>query len=252
MRKGDRLVLNTQYPKRLRIELPDTIIQLSPDGELLQEIDALRILLASELKGALFANGQQRLYHRKVTSGFEFTHLNDVEVLPEELAAEYPLFGAGDVMLSFRNLNLVVVIDGNSHEVKWFFSGPFLRQHDPDFIGSGVISVFDNMGAGPSNDIGFASRILSIDTNTGTVETTYQAPVPEDFYTHERGAHQTLPNGNLLITETFAGRIFEVNTSGEIVWQYITAWDDQQVIHPFQAKRYGDPDGILAGLSCDA
>ena len=35
------------------------------------------------------------------------------------------------------------------------------------------------------------------------------------------GKHQWLPNGNLLITESMKGRAFEIDTNGEIVWEYV-------------------------------
>jgi hypothetical protein len=34
------------------------------------------------------------------------------------------------------------------------------------------------------------------------------------------GDHQLLSNGNTLLTESVAGRVIEVNTSGDIVWEY--------------------------------
>ena len=40
------------------------------------------------------------------------------------------------------------------------------------------------------------------------------------------GNHQWLPNGNVLITESWQGRAFEVNPRGEIVWEYVNYVDD--------------------------
>jgi len=82
------------------------------------------------------------------------------------------------------------------------------------------------------------------------VDIAYNADPPEDFYTYERGSHQFLPNGNLLITETFEGRILEVNAKGEVVWQYITQWDDNLVIMPYQAERYADDYTTTGGFKC--
>lgn len=230
----------TQYPKNLEIKNPDVILQLSPQGKLLKEIDLLEVITNSDLKGTLFANGQQQLYHKNIADSTKFTHLNDVEVLGKKISKEYPLFETGDIMLSLRSLNMIMILNGKTGLAKWWMIGPFLRQHDPDFDGMGCISIFDNMGGGPKDDIGFASRIISINPVTRDVKVTYRASPPENFYTHEQGSHQILPNGNMLITETFQGRIFEVNSEGIIVWQYITKWDDERVINPYQAERYED------------
>ena len=35
------------------------------------------------------------------------------------------------------------------------------------------------------------------------------------------GKHQWLPNGNLLVTESAAGRAFELNSDKQIVWEFI-------------------------------
>ena len=42
------------------------------------------------------------------------------------------------------------------------------------------------------------------------------------------GKHWWLPNGNLLVTDAFEGRAFEINRRGEIVWQYINYIDEKK------------------------
>ena len=56
-------------------------------------------------------------------------------------------------------------------------------------------------------------------------------PVSPSFYSAYQGAAQRLSNGNTHITESVAGRLFEVTSSGEVVWEYIV---------PYFAK-YKDP-----------
>ncbi len=247
----DSISLNTQYPPTLTITNPDVILKLSSQGELLKEINILDVILKSDLKGTLFANGQQQLYHKNTAASFQFTHMNDVEVLSKKYATNYPQFEAGDIMVSLRNLNLIMVIDANTHLAKWWMIGPFLRQHDPDFDGQGHISIFDNMGGGAKDDIGFASRIILIDPVTRDVATTYRADPHNDFYTAERGNHQILPNGNILVTETLDGRIVEVDRQGEIVWQKIMKFDEKRVIHPYQAQRYQDLFSGYSKIKCN-
>jgi len=64
-------------------------------------------------------------------------HLNDIEPLPASMASEYPLFDAGDLLVSLRYPDLVLVVDPDSETVKWYESRYFTRQHDPDFLGNG-------------------------------------------------------------------------------------------------------------------
>uniref|UniRef100_UPI003BAC64D4 arylsulfotransferase family protein n=1 Tax=Pacificispira sp. TaxID=2888761 RepID=UPI003BAC64D4 len=97
--------------------------------------------------------------------------------------------------------------------------GPWHRQHDPDFQPDGTISLFDNrMGLG-------ASRILSVNPATGAVSTLYEGSDQDTFYTWQRGSHEILPNGHVVVTETEAGRAFEVDPSGNRIWTFENVYD---------------------------
>jgi len=44
------------------------------------------------------------------------------------------------------------------------------------------------------------------------------------FFSHYISSAQRLMNGNTLITEGADGRLFEVTTTGEIVWEYVSPY----------------------------
>lgn len=46
--------------------------------------------------------------------------------------------------MSLRNLNLLLLVDPRTEKVKWRQTGPWMKQHDPDFQSSGKISLFNN------------------------------------------------------------------------------------------------------------
>lgn len=77
------------------------ILHLSGDGEILADIAVLDLLYANDLERFLFQHAR--------TSG-DVTHVNDVEPLSSSLSDEYPLFEAGDLLISLRNINLVFVV----------------------------------------------------------------------------------------------------------------------------------------------
>ena len=71
-----------------------------------------------------------------------------------------------------------------------------------------------------------------------------------DFHSHNISGSQRQPNGNTLICEGSKGHLFEITPSGEIVWEYYTAYNQfgpiSQGDNPFgnatfRAYRYG-PD----------
>ena len=61
------------------------------------------------------------------------------------------------------------------------------------------------------------------------VTVAYEGTAAAPFFTDIMGKHQWLPNGNVLVTESTAGRAFEINLRGEIVWQYINYVENKTV-----------------------
>ena len=91
--------------------------------------------------------------------------------------------------------------------------GPWLKQHDPDFLPDGRISVYsNNPGRGRSD-------IIKIDPTTRAVTSDlYDGAV--HFYSAEMGSHQYQPNGNILITVPGEGRVLLVSPHGEPIMEF--------------------------------
>ncbi|TFH85659.1 hypothetical protein EQG41_16420 [Billgrantia azerbaijanica] len=205
--------------------LEDGIAWLDEDtGEVLNELDIVKDMITVDegSQQAMLAirtrspqNASEEI--RYLPDAF---HLNDAEPLRAEMADAFPMFSAGDIVISLRELNLVTVVDPETGRMKWWRYGPWFKQHDPDFEPDGTITVFDNAtGTG-------ASRIRSIRPGEDSVETLFMGSGEVPFYSWRRGKHQTLPNGNLLITEAEGGRVLEVSPTGELVWEKHMIWDD--------------------------
>ena len=81
-------------------------------------------------------------------------HPNDIEPLRSGIAAKYPNFRPGDLLVSFRNLHLVAVLDPVERKIKWWSHCPWRFQHDPDFGEDGRIFVYNNnTGRGGRSDV---------------------------------------------------------------------------------------------------
>ena len=185
----------------------DTILKLSPDGAVLDEISVLLAMRA--LPGLVSPRGDS----------YDPTHLNDIELVTPELAAAFPMLQAGDLVVSLRNVSAVAAIDPRTRKAHWAMAGPFRRQHDPDLLPNGHVMLFDNLGGDPACG---RTRILELDPVTQTTAWSYDGCTRgERFYSEAWGEQQALPNGNVLITESYAGRVFEVNRAGEIVWSWV-------------------------------
>ena len=189
------------------------LVRFDPEtGETLERINLVDdILLASDANRQLAAVGPDHVFHRDALlgQGQDDYHPNDIEPLPADIAAAFPMFEAGDLLLSLRNLNMVAVMDRQTRAIKWQRQGPWIWQHDPDWHADGTISIYAN------NPERGRSEIYVIDPATGDVS----APVEhgERFYSNIMGTHQRLPNGNWLIVASRTGRVLEVTADGSPV-----------------------------------
>lgn len=163
----------------------------------------------------------------------EWTHGNSVEQLPD-----------GNVLISFRNSNTVAIVDRQSGDFLWKFGPPELaQQHDASHLPNGNVLIFDN-GAHRLNVPLPYSRVIEVDPETNEIVWQYFDQDPLDFFSPYISGAQRLPNGNTLITEGNFGRLFEVTTQGQVVWEYISPFFGETPIfgesnHVFRAYRYG-------------
>ena len=185
------------------------VVLLSLPRESIEQVTRAYVsILAGEFKGS-----------RRVETFFlanlqptDILHANSIQVLPR---ARKGLWSAGDLLVSIRELDLVVVMDPASGRIKWS-GGPGVvdHQHEPNLLKNGNLLVFDN---GP---LARRSRVLEVDPAAKKVVWTYQGTPPGDFFSSIGGSCQGLPNGNVLITESVKGRVFEVTREGETVWEF--------------------------------
>jgi len=144
----------------------------------------------------------------------DILHTNALRVLDGNLAARIPAFRAGNLLVSSRTLSFLAVVDPEKKAIVWTMRGAFKTQHDPEVLANGDLLVFDNAG------LGEASRVLELDPVSGATVWEYRGTPAAPFYSRTCGTAQRLPNGDTLVTESDAGRAFEVTPAGEIVWEF--------------------------------
>lgn len=197
-----------------------TILEVSPDGRLQRELSVAELLIDNGLRAMLYMG---TVANRSTKVSADTLHVNDVDVYPASAPAG--LFRPGDVMVSLRNINTILVFDPANLRIKFLTVGKVLRQHDPDFVDGNTISVFDNNNLavwteGTPDPSGHYSRVVRISADTGLVDVRFSGSREKPFFTDIMGKHQLLPNGNMLLTEAIAGRVVEVDPHGEAVWEY--------------------------------
>ncbi len=147
---------------------------------------------------------------------FDYLHLNTITRLPEtSLGRVDSRFQPGNLLICFRNVNQIGILDEGSMEVLWAWGEGVLEwPHHPTMLDGGNILIFDNGVERHS------SRIIEIEPLSGRIVWEYAADPPETFYTSQRGSAQRLPNGNTLICDGNGGRAFEVDAGGKTVWEW--------------------------------
>jgi hypothetical protein len=145
----------------------------------------------------------------------DILHANSVKVLRRALAAKFPLFKAGQVLISLRSPDALVVLDRHARSVTWAARGPWKAQHDAELLPNGRLLLFDNLGS-PRG-----SRVLEYDPVTQAVPWSVARAGDRPFVAPVMGTNQRLGNGNTLITDPIAGRLFEVGPDQGLVWELV-------------------------------
>jgi len=193
----------------------------------------------------------------------DWLHINSLSVLGPNIWYDRgdQRFHPDNVIWDAREANIIAIVDKRTGKIVWKLGprydgtqaerelGWIIGQHHAHIIprglpGEGNLLVFDNGGwAGygaphPSAPDGLKtalrdySRVLEIDPTTLEIRWQYTPKeagfvVPLDaarFYSPFISSAQRLPNGNTLITEGSDGRIFEVTSQHETVWEYISPY----------------------------
>lgn len=190
----------------------DSVTVLSPGGQVVESFSLPDVVRASSYAYLLPA-----LAHRsfdREEGALDVLHTNHVEVFDGRLAGRSELFARGNLLVSFRTLSAIAILDGSSHEVLWLWGpGNLSFQHHPTLLDDGHILVFDN---GTEN--GGRSQVVELDPLAGAGGRVVWRYAAADLFSRTRGSAQRLPGGNTLVTESDTGYVFEVTPAGERVW----------------------------------
>jgi hypothetical protein len=202
--------------RRGQIPIRDhAILVLDADGKAVREIEISPLLGGAVSRERiawmrrLLSRGEPRAWPYELVS--DVYHPNAVQVLDREVGPGRP----GQLLLCLRELDLLVIVDPDRESVVWRWGARSLdHPHHPTVLPNGNLLVFDN---------GWRrkwSRVIEVVPATGEVAWRYQGDPRESFFSDVRGSAQALPNGNVLITESTKGRVFEVTRRGELVWEF--------------------------------
>jgi hypothetical protein len=161
----------------------------------------------------------------------EWAHGNGVAEMPN-----------GDIVVSFRTISTVIIIDRRTGKIVWKLGAPPLcGQHAPTPLPNGNLLIFDN-GPHRLDHVMPFSRVIEVEPATKQIVWEYREKRESFFFSPRISNAQRLTNGNTLICEGDFGRLFEVTAGGEVVWEYVNPYfggpPNAQHNRVFRAYRY--------------
>lgn len=236
------------YRKDLRDALMDSsgryedrLLLIGSNGKIEKEFSVLQALIDGGF--------ERELFNAIMISPLDPTHINDIEVVNLSLARKIGDVQSGDLLISIKHMDMLAILDKSTGRIKWHHVGPWMLQHDPDITDQGTIEVFNN-GCKLNFCRTAGSSLLSLDPATRQTSLLYPGPGQENFYTDVMGTHQLLANGNRLIAESNAGRVFEIDAQGDTVWEYIKPYDESHATEIESAIRYDRDYFVVEDWNC--
>lgn len=184
------------------------IAKLSPDGEVLWKKSVCRIL-------------EENGYRNLMMAGFTLDpiHLNDIQ----PALADSKFWKKGDLLLSMRNRSTIALYRPRTNKIVWLKTGPWMYQHDVDFISDHEISIFGNDLIDPNENLllNGHNNIYVYDFHNDTVSTPYEnAMKSAEVRTVTEGLCEILPNGDVFIEETNDCRLLRL-TRETAKWEFV-------------------------------
>jgi hypothetical protein len=203
-----------EFPNMAPWYYEDTVLKLSPTGEVLDEISVLKALQSHQ--------GLMSITYARPTDveAEDPLHVNGAEPLPAAWADRFPGLEAGDLLVSMRNVNAIAVIDPGTKQAKRVYTGPFIRQHDADYLPNGNFLLYDNLGGDPACG---RTRLLELRPDDMSIIWKYDGCQDGGFRSVDRGMQDVLGNGNIITVDAHEGLVREVTHEPEpkLVWEYV-------------------------------
>ena len=195
--------------------LADSVVQLAPDGEEVARVSVLEAFSRSNYRSII--EGQPSAVEAPGEKAWDVLHTSSIAIIGPEFARRHPFAEAGQLLLTCRTVDIVAILDIEQERIVWASRGYWWQPTDAEPLDDGSLMVFDSNGHGGA---GLPSRVLKFDPSSERVTWRYSGDREHPFWSREGGSLEVLSSGNLLVTSTLSGRIFEVTPAGEIDWEF--------------------------------
>lgn len=209
----------------------DIILVLDPDGNELERVSLLDAIAASDYAGIVFQAVHSDRGLPLTYPECDPTHLNDVRLISSADASTSDHLEAGDLLVSLRSNNAILVLDGTTREVKWASVGRTTLQHSPRYMGDNTVLVFDNLGG---SELTGGTRLVRIDMDTNETQVVFpQAADEQADVLSVNGGYIALSEDRqrALMSLTRQGRTLEIDlATGRLLWEFRNVHDIRGIV----------------------
>jgi len=181
------------------------------NGEILKEESVVNILIENDYEYLVLGRPW----------GNNIIHLND----SQPIFINDSFVNEGDIAFSSRHLSTVFLYRPAEKKIIWLKSGPWLAQHDIDYLGDGIFSIFGNNNY--LNMPGYKNKNLNeknntklyfFDTKTNKVTTPFEKPMNSNYFNRQANGTQRVIEKNELFVDIDISLFFM--DKEEIIWKF--------------------------------
>ena len=201
--------------------LDDAIAKVSPSGKVLFKKSVTKILYENGYRGLLAGGFRGRNEEDPI-------HLNEIQ--PALSDTKY--WKKGDLMLSMRHRSTIALYRPSTDKIIWLKTGPWMNQHDVEFVSDHEISVFgNNVISDRKGDVLMDghNKVYLYDFTSETISTPYEEAMSSfAVRTKTEGRSKVLVNGDVFMEETNNGRLLRL-TPKTAKWEFVQRVDKNHV-----------------------
>jgi hypothetical protein len=203
--------------------LIDSVALVDPDGRVLDRINLLDLLLKNGYIGLV----------TNTAAPCNPLHLNFVEYIDRNLARAIEGGEEGDLLVSLRDINTVLIFSPKTGVIKWIETGRHVGQHSPRLLPDGSLLIFDNVGGDRATG---KTRVIRLNTaDEGFSVLWPRADATVENLTSDYAGHISVSDdgGRALVSITVAGDVLELDlASGRVLWRYQKRFPAEKYPHP--------------------
>ena len=199
------------------------------DGYIVVDPNSGEVIFEENLRDILEINSYFGLLYGTGIPEQDLIHLNDVEIILKN----DDFVKKGDLLFSLRNLSTVFLYRPSSKKIIWLKNGPWLKQHDVDYIGDGNFTIFDN---GVIDDAYFSeikenqpahrykknnNSIMNYNMKNDTITKIFSLTEKNSIFTPTQGLHRILRNKDVFVEESDMAILHRVSEDQKLVWSYV-------------------------------